>query len=187
MSSSSATPPAAREAAPTVDEARWFAEEVRPHEPAIRGYLRNRFPSLDADDIVQESYLKLLKLHAADRIASSKAYFYAIARNTALTLFRRNRIYADTPVSELPDCLVLDEGSDAAESTYCRERLEIIIAAIDRLPGRCREVTQLSVLDGLSSAQIAVRLKIAESTVRVQIVRGVQRCAEFLRESSDSR
>jgi RNA polymerase sigma-70 factor (ECF subfamily) len=170
-----------------VDQARWFAEEVRPHEAAVRGYLRNRFPSLDADDIVQESYLKLLKLHAADRIASAKAYFYAIARNTALTIFRRSRIYADTPVSELPDSLVLDEGCNAAEPSYAHERLELIVTAIDRLPARCREVTQLSVLDGLTSAQIAVRLKIAESTVRVQIVRGVQRCSAFLRERSENK
>jgi RNA polymerase sigma factor (sigma-70 family) len=181
-SSSSAPPPAAPEPWSTLDKARWFAEEVRPHEAAVRGYLRNRFPSLDTDDVVQESYLKLLKLHAAQKVASAKAYFYAIARNTALTIFRRSRIYSDIPLSELPDSLCLDEDFDAAESTDTRERLEMVVAAIDSLPARCREVTQLSVLEGLPSAQIAVRLGIAESTVRVQIVRGVQRCAEFLRE-----
>lgn len=173
--------------APTLDHAQWFADEVRPHEAAVRGYLRNRFPSLDADDVLQESYLKLLKLHAVEKVASAKSYFYTIARNTALTIFRRSRIYSETPVSELPDSLVLDERCDAAESIYSRERLELVVAAIDDLPARCREVTQLSVLAGLSPAQIASRLGIAESTVRVQIVRGVQRCSEFLRQRSERR
>ncbi len=40
---------------------RWLTEEVQPHERALRGYLHSQFPSLDADDVVQESYLKLLK------------------------------------------------------------------------------------------------------------------------------
>ena len=44
------------------DHARWFAEEVRPHEPALRAWLRRQYPNLaDMDDVVQESYLQLLR------------------------------------------------------------------------------------------------------------------------------
>ncbi|MBI2497428.1 MAG: RNA polymerase subunit sigma-24, partial [Opitutae bacterium] len=47
---------------PDADFARWFAEEVQPHEPALRAWLRNRFPTLvDPDDLVQESYARLLR------------------------------------------------------------------------------------------------------------------------------
>ena len=62
------------------EHVRWFADQVRPHEAALRCYVRSAFPSLDVDDIVQESYLKLLRVRAAGRIISTKAYLFAIAR-----------------------------------------------------------------------------------------------------------
>ena len=54
--------------------------------------------------------------------------------------------------------------------------------ALDALPRRCAEVMRLAVVDGQSSAEIAARLGLAESTVRVQLARGIARCAGFLRE-----
>jgi RNA polymerase sigma-70 factor (ECF subfamily) len=160
-------------------------ENFQPHETEIRGYLRARFPSIDTDDIVQESYLKLLKLRAIEKIDSARSYFFSVARNTALTLFRRQKIYSDVPVSELSPGLLTAEGDDAAAVACSRQRLELVIAAIDRLPTRCREVMQRSALGGQSTAAIARELGLAESTVRVQIVRGVHHCREFMRECGE--
>jgi len=163
------------------DHARWFADEVHPHEAALRGYLRSAFPSLDVDDVVQESYLKLLRTRAAGRIASTKAYLFAIARNTALTLFHRRRIFSATPVSELPDSRVLDAGPDAAQALVARERFDLMSQAIAQLPHRCGEVMRLAVLRGCSNAEIAGILGLAENTVRVHLARGIAKCADYLR------
>ena len=44
------------------EQSRWFALEVQPHEPALRAYLRSRFPLLqDFDDVIQETYTRLLR------------------------------------------------------------------------------------------------------------------------------
>ncbi len=44
------------------NESKWFAEDVKPYEPALRAYLLKRFPSLpDHDDVVQETYTRLLR------------------------------------------------------------------------------------------------------------------------------
>ena len=44
------------------DQERWFAEEIQPHEPALRAYLRSRFPEVrDVDDLVQESFTRVLQ------------------------------------------------------------------------------------------------------------------------------
>jgi RNA polymerase sigma factor (sigma-70 family) len=168
------------------DHARWLEKEVQPHEVAVRGYLQHRFPSVDIDDVVQESYLKLLRIHAVSRIASSKAYFFAVARNTARKLFRRRQqLYSDIPVNELPDWRVLDGGPNAADATNSRQRLEIAAAAIDQLPPRCGEIIRLAVVHGLSNAEIARRLSLSEATVRVQMARGIRKCAGFLREKGE--
>jgi RNA polymerase sigma factor (sigma-70 family) len=170
---------------PPHDQSKWFAEEVLPHEPALRGYLRNRFPALDADDVVQDAYFKLFRSGARGRLASTKAYLFSIARNTALTLFQRRRIFSDIPVSDLPPSLVMDEGSSADEAARARERFELMIAALSSLPPRCRDVMRLAVLHGLANAEIAARLGLAENTVRVHLARGIKKSADFLRERGE--
>jgi hypothetical protein len=75
----------------------WLAGEMQRHEPAVRGYLRSQFPTIEADDVLQESYLKILRARAATGIVSLKAYFFSVARNTARTFFRRRQIYSTRP------------------------------------------------------------------------------------------
>lgn len=54
---------------------RWFADEVQPHEPALRSYLRSR--ASDVDDLAQESYMRVLSTRKAGPIDSAKAYLFA--------------------------------------------------------------------------------------------------------------
>lgn len=169
------------------EQAKWFAEQVQPHEATLRGYLRHQFPSVDTDDVVQESYLKLLRTPDSGRITSVKAYLFSIARNTALTLFRRRRqLYSDLPVNELPDWRVLDGGPDAAEATNSRLRLALVADAVDTLPPRCREIMVLALVDGLGAIAIAEKLALSENTVRVQLARGILKCRDYLRETGET-
>src|SRR5690606_29360924 len=126
-----------------------------------------------------------LRAKAIGRIASAKAYFFSIARNTAHTVFRRDRIYSDTPIDEQDHERIPDEGVSTVDAVYTRQRLELVIAAIDALPARCGEVLRLTVMEGYSAERIARELGIAESTVRVQLVRGIQRCHEFIRQRGE--
>src|SRR5687768_2508148 len=129
--------PSVRDSACGAHKAQWLANEVRPHEPALRGYLRHQFPSVDADEVVQESYLKLLKAQTAENIESAKAYFFSVARNTALKVFRRRqKLFSPIPVNELPEWRVMEGGPDAAEAADANHRLELVAAAVDRLPPR---------------------------------------------------
>jgi hypothetical protein len=52
------------------DQARWFREEVQPHERSLRSYLRDLFPTLpDIDDLVQESCARLIRAKETGRIS----------------------------------------------------------------------------------------------------------------------
>jgi len=163
----------------------WFAEHVQPHEPALRGYLRNSFPSVDADDVVQESYLRLLKARTKGKIASTKAYVFAVARNTAITLFHRRRIYSEVPLEELSDWRVLDGKSDVSDNLNEQLRFELALQAIDSLPPRCREIFRLAALERLSTAEIVLRTRLAENTIYSQIAIGARKCAEFIKDRGE--
>jgi len=166
-----------------VETARWFAEEVHPHERALRAYLRDRFPSMhDIDDVVQDSYLQLLRQKPAGRIASARAYLFTVAHNAVLKVFRKRSIFSDVPVNELPAWRLLDDGQSVAETANTHQREAHVAEAIAGLPGRCREVFKLRLARGLSHAEIAAQLGLSEATVRVQVARGLQKCMQFLRE-----
>jgi RNA polymerase sigma factor (sigma-70 family) len=179
------SPPIAPEPATMPDQTRWFTEAVQPHESALRRYLRSKFPSIETDDVVQESYFRLLRARMRGNSAFSKAYIFAIARNTALTLFHRRRIYASTPLAELPDANVVAEKSDASDHLDNRLRFQLAIDAINTLPPRCREIFRLAVVEQLSPAEIVRRTGLTETTVYTQLTIGLRKCSAFLRERGE--
>ena len=92
------------------ETARWFAAEVQPHEPALRGYLRGSFPAVrDVDDVVQESYLRMWRARAAQPIASARSFLFQVARRLALDTVRRERI---SPVAHVPNLAALPVAAD---------------------------------------------------------------------------
>ena len=166
---------------PDTEQARWFNQEVQPHESALRAYLQCQFPAIDADDIVQESYLRLLRVRKIGKIASVKAYLFSIARNAALGIFRQRRMRREVSVNDLEAPIILHSSSNVIESINESQELALVAEAIASLPSRCGEVVALRVLHRLSHCEIAAKLGISENTVRVQMMRGMLKCTDFLR------
>lgn len=168
---------------PEPDSTRWFAQEVQPHEISLRSYLRGMFPTLpDMDDLVQESYARLIRAHAAGRINYAKAFLFTTARNLALDFFRRRKIITIESVADLADLPVFEERPGAAESINHQEELNMLAAAVRLLPDRCRQVFTLRLLYGFRHKQIAAELGISEHTVKAQLAKGMRRCAAYFDE-----
>lgn len=167
----------------TIDHDRWFAEEVQPHEAALRAYLTHQFPSVrnEVDDVVQESYFSLLRIHGTRKIACARAYLFTIARHAALRIFHRQRAAPEISVDDPEGLRLVEDGARVIPIVNAREELSLVIEAIDRLPARCREIVILRAFHGLAHREIARRLGIAEQTVRVQMGCGVDKCTHYLR------
>jgi RNA polymerase sigma factor (sigma-70 family) len=162
------------------EQARWFAEEVQPHESSLRAYLRGMFPSLpDIDDLVQESYARLIRAREGGRISYVKAFLFTTARNAALDLFRRNKVVAFESTADMSTLPVVEDRPDAADAASKQEELEMLATAVRGLPDRCRQVLTLRLLYGLSHKEIAADLGITEHTVKAQLAKGMRRCSEY--------
>lgn len=164
------------------EQARWFAEQVKPHEPLLRGYLQKRFPSLpDHDDVVQEAYTRLLQAEADRHLASVKGFLFTVARNVAIDMLRRQQSVAHEPLSECAALPALQEMPTISDALERQQRHAMLLDAIASLPERCREVVMLRHLEGLSYKEIAEQLGISPNTVKLHIVKGLKDCTAFFR------
>ncbi len=164
------------------EEARWFAEEVQPHEPALRAVLRRLVGSLsDVDDLVQECYLRMVRAKRHVRIRSCQAFLFTTARNAAHDLRRRRSVAAPIVFVETDDLRVLeDKGKGVVDSVCHQQELSLLAEAIHELPERCRQVFLLRKIQEMPQKVIAQRLGISESTVETLVAKGAARCASYL-------
>lgn len=176
LASDQAAPPAAERT-----HARWFTDEVYPHDAQLKAHLRGSFPSVrDVDDVVQDSYLRIWKARASQPIQSAKSLLFTIARRLALNVIRKNSRSPVFAVTDLDRLCVLDNAPDAARAAETAQEIELLVAAIDSLPARCREIFILRRLQSVPQKEIAARLGLSEETVQRQAANGLCRCEKFI-------
>lgn len=166
---------------PPSNLSQWFAKEVQPHEASLRSYLHKLFPSLpDVDDLVQESYARLIRAREVGHVGYAKAFLFTTARNAALDWFRRRKVVQIEGGMDLQALPVAEDRPDAAEAVNKQQELALLAAAVRDLPERCRQVLTLRLMYGMPQKAIAQELRISEHTVKAQVAKGMRRCAEYL-------
>jgi RNA polymerase sigma-70 factor (ECF subfamily) len=162
------------------EQARWFAREILPHEAALRAYLRSQFATLsDPEDVIQDTFIRVLRAHERGPIESPRGLLFATARNAALDLLRRRAVVQTFPITEADALHVFDNAPDVPEAVSRRQEADLLAQAIAELPPRCREILVLRKFENLSHREIAQRLGIAEHTVEAQLTKALHRCADF--------
>ncbi len=131
-----------------------------------------------AQDLVQESYLILVRTSAATNIDHPRGFLYRTASNLALDHLRHNKI-----IERHQETAQLAEQTQqaGAESEIADQQWRAMLhQAIGELPPRCRDVFILHKLRGLSYRDIAQLLDISESAVEKHIIKGLQHCRSRL-------
>jgi len=141
-----------------------FASLYRDHATAIRRRLRARLGSADeANEIVQEAFVRLLGARPADGIRDPGAFLNRIVRNLVVDRSRRRLARPAHVAIDDESCIaVAPEQGQAIELEQMRERYKEVVAS---LPPRMRQVFVLHRVEGLGYKEIAQRLDISIRTV----------------------
>lgn len=163
---------------------RMFAEQ----RPVLRGFFVRRGAHDEAEDLVQETYLRLLRAHRTqgEAIANPEAYLYTVALNLAREQAARRK-QAPLPLDELEHVATLlaagEAVEDAAERAQRQRRLQELLAT---LPEHTRAVLVMQYRDGLSYKQIAARLGVSTHMVKKHVVRGLSACRRALAGNAEA-
>lgn len=131
--------------------------------------LRN---ATDAEDAVQEAFLRVLRHREnLDEVRDHRVWLVRIVWNVALDRKRRSKTRPETDdVTELARVLPAIGLSQEARAAAAEHHAHVL-ACVERLPAKEREVLRLSAFDELTSVEIAAVLGITESSVRSRLFR----------------
>lgn len=162
--------------------ARWLAQQILPHEPALRRWLARHLPhDLALDDVVQETYARLVRVSDSAAITNAKAYFFQAARSVVLMHLRRARIVRIEAVADIRDSLA-DHAPPVDETVLWREQLELYLGHVAQMPEKARAAFELRFHEGLSFAEIAQRLDMTENAAQKNVARNLQILARRMAE-----
>lgn len=173
--------------APATDPA-LFEAEMAPHLDALyRNALRLTGNSNDAEDLVQDTYLRAYRFfHQYQPGTNAKAWLFRIMNTVFLNDYRKKARQGETySYDGLEDFYLYNKLNEAAlsgEQTFnlsnpedvVLERLDIeaIQKAIGELPEEFRETVALATVEGLAYQEISDILGIPIGTVRSRLSRG---------------
>ncbi len=166
---------------PPKEELMSFEEAMLPHLDAAhnlaRWLLRNE---QDAQDVVQEAYLRAFKSFGGFHGSNGRAWLLTIVRNTSYTLLKKNRAVDLTTTFDEEIHVSSHESVSPATILEHSEDAELIREAMDELPVEFREILTLRHQEGLSYKEIAEIAQIPPGTVMSRLARARAKLRECL-------
>jgi RNA polymerase sigma-70 factor (ECF subfamily) len=131
--------------------------------------LRNQ---ADAEDAVQEAFMRVLRHRdTLGEVRDHRVWLIRIVWNIVLDRKRRAKTRPETDdVADLARVLPM-KGLSAEEHAAAAQHHAHVLACVDQLPAKERQVMMLSAFEELSSVEIAAVLEISESSVRSRLFR----------------
>lgn len=140
----------------------------------------------EAEDAVQETFLRVLRHEdQLSELRNPRVWLVRITWNIVLDRKRRAKTHPETDDLTEIARLLPSGGASADERVIAIEQHARVLAMIDRLPAKEREVLLLSAFEELSTAHIAEVLGTTESSVRSRLFRARRLLTDLLaREGS---
>ena len=157
-----------------------FETEAMPHINLLHNYAyRMTGNQLDADDLVQETYLRAFRFfHKFEKGTNCKAWLFRIMKNLFINKYRKNQKEPGKVDYNEVENFFDSIKSDRVESTDLQQKLfsnlldDDMVNALNSLPDDFKTVVILCDLEGLSYEEIAEFVQCPIGTVRSRLHRG---------------
>lgn len=157
----------------------FVTEILQKHDQRLRSFLARRLQQAAADlpDLVQEIYLRLLRVPNAQAIRSPQAYLFTVA----LHVLHQHRLnLASAPESvDIADALPslrARDGDNPAEQVEAWDRLEEFDLILSELPRQTYAVFVLHRQYGYSREEIAAKLGLSHAMVKKHLAQALVHC-----------
>jgi RNA polymerase sigma factor (sigma-70 family) len=162
-------------------ELKRFEHTFLPHMSAAYNLARWLTRSdADAEDVVQEAYLRAVRFFGSFRGENSKAWLLAIVRNAGYTCLQRSQAQGPTTPfdAQIHD---VEDGGQGPEMDLIRSATrQELLDALEGLPVEFREALVLRELEGLSYKEIAEVSGLPMGTVMSRLTRARRRLRQIL-------
>ncbi len=156
---------------------RSFLEELfrQNGQPLVRFLSAKLRDPQQADEIAQEAYLRMQKLHEPERLDNARAFLFQVAANMATDQLRRQQLHHKYVQAQLERSLADNEVSvdvehGPVEQLLAEERVAQINAALDSMKPKPRQAFLLHRRSGLSYSEIAKEMGVSVSSVEKYIL-----------------
>lgn len=139
----------------------------------------------DAQDQVQEAYLRAFRFFPQFRGGDGRAWLLTIVRNVCFSWLRKHRV--DDLAEPFDDDVHVKASSTAVDEHARRDDTELLTHALENMPALFREVIVLRELEGLSYKEIAAVAEVPIGTIMSRLARARRQLqAEVARQLNPS-
>ena len=152
-------------------------EIIRRHHDTLIKFLRRRLSVADdADDVAQETYIRMMKYEGSSEIRSPSAMLFRIAVNVANDHGRAAQARCASSHTDIANVELASEQPSAERVVLAGQNLELLFEVIESLPPKCKQVFLLSRAGGMTYPEIARHCGISVKMVEKQISRAIAAC-----------
>jgi RNA polymerase sigma-70 factor (ECF subfamily) len=152
------------------------------HGQRLRRFLRSRVrDAADVSDLVQEVFLRLLRVDDHETIRMPEAYLFALANHVLYQYrMRRSRVPQSVDIMDvLAEVQTVPEGDPAAQAEM-QQRIEELERALSQLAPRARAAVVLHRRDGFSLEEVAAQLGVSRSMVKKYLAKALLHCRQWV-------
>jgi RNA polymerase sigma-70 factor (ECF subfamily) len=163
------------------DTLEWVTSNFLPFEAELRKMLRRVCSGpAEIDDVIQETYYKILQLPSLEHVREPKGFLVRTARNIVIDRMRRDAIVSIESMANLEELDIADTTPSPERVALARAELRWVIGLIANLPDRCKEVFTARRIYGLSQIETAETLHITEGIVEKETRRGMELISDMI-------
>lgn len=131
-----------------------------------------------AEDLCQETYLRIVNYPKAESVENPRAFCFHIANNLALDHLRKRAYHDKFTSGEIDHETTASPAQEPALAVHAIKQLERLELLIKELPPIRRQVFLLSRVEGLNYKAIALKLGISERTVENHVYKALKTLKE---------